>query len=91
VLWTGEPWTISVRAESRSDSVPDVRTRAKKRASAADVVCEDESVYAVESFSSKASACLVLDARNSGDAVGIDETDERGGIARCHCAVGITI
>ena len=42
VLCTGDAWTIKVSAESRSESVPDERTRERNAASADDVPVDNE-------------------------------------------------
>ena len=90
-LCTGEPCTMSVKAESRSDNVPDARTRVKKRASAEEVVCDDDSVYAVASCVRRVDARVDLEDRNSEEGVGSDFAEVRGGRVRYHCEVGCTI
>ena len=90
-LCTGEPCTMSVSAESRSDSVPDARTRDKKRASEDEVVYDDDSVYAVASRVRREDAKVNLEDRNSGEAVERGVADVRGGRIRYHCEVGGTI
>lgn len=87
----GEPCTISVNAESRSDNVPDVRTRVKKRASAEEVVCDDDSVYVVASCVRRVDAKANLEDRNSEEYLGRDVAEERAGRIPYHCEVGGTI
>ena len=41
-LCTGEPCAISVSADRRSESVPEVRTRVRKRESDIELVCEED-------------------------------------------------
>ena len=82
---------MSVNAESRSDNVPEARTRVKKRASAEEVVCEDDSVYAVASCVRSVDARVNLEARNSEDSVGSDFVEVREGRVSYHWEAGGTI
>jgi hypothetical protein len=75
---------MSVSAESRSDSVPDARTRDRKCASEEEVVCDDDLVYAVASCVRRDDARVDLEDRNSGEAVGSELEDLRAGRIRYH-------
>jgi hypothetical protein len=82
---------MSVSADRRSESVPDARTRVRKRASDVEVVWEEDSVYAVTSCRRSEAARVDFEERYSGEGVGREEGDLRAGRARYHWDVGVTI